>query len=54
MSSLLSELPKCEKIEKHKNDYLGYHDNDRHLDIFSTPQKLPHTTVDIPTKFHEV
>ena len=21
---------------------------------FSTPQKLPHTTVDIPTKFHEV
>ena len=21
--------------------------------IFSTPQKLPHTTVDIPTKFHE-
>ena len=22
--------------------------------IFSTPQKLPHTTVDIPIKFHEV
>ena len=22
--------------------------------IFSTPEKLPHTTVDIPTKFHEV
>jgi hypothetical protein len=22
--------------------------------IFSTSQKLPHTTVDIPTKFHEV
>ena len=22
--------------------------------IFSTPQKLPHTTVDIPTKLHEV
>jgi hypothetical protein len=22
--------------------------------IFSTPQKLPHTTVDIPTKFDEV
>jgi hypothetical protein len=21
---------------------------------FSNPQKLPHTTVDIPTKFHEV
>ena len=24
------------------------------LNLFSTPQKLPHTTVDIPTKFHEV
>jgi hypothetical protein len=23
------------------------------LNFFSTPQKLPHTTVDIPTKFHE-
>jgi hypothetical protein len=22
--------------------------------IFFNPQKLPHTTVDIPTKFHEV
>ena len=22
--------------------------------FFSTPQKVPHTTVDIPTKFHEV
>ena len=22
--------------------------------IISTPQKLPHSTVDIPTKFHEV
>jgi hypothetical protein len=22
--------------------------------IFSTPQKLPHITVDIPTKFHKV
>ena len=21
--------------------------------IYSTPQQLPHTTVDIPTKFHE-
>jgi hypothetical protein len=31
--------------------HLGYHGNGRH---FSTPQKLPHTTVDIPTKFHEV
>jgi hypothetical protein len=25
-----------------------------HFGFFSTPQKLPHTTVDIPTKFHEV
>jgi hypothetical protein len=24
------------------------------LNFFSTPQKLPHTMVDIPTKFHEV
>jgi hypothetical protein len=24
------------------------------LKKISTPQKLPHTTVDIPTKFHEV
>jgi hypothetical protein len=24
------------------------------LIFFSTIQKLPHTTVDIPTKFHEV
>jgi hypothetical protein len=24
------------------------------LKFFSTAQKLPHTTVDIPTKFHEV
>ena len=24
------------------------------LNFFNTPQKLPHTTVDIPTKFHEV
>ena len=24
------------------------------LIFFSTPQKLPHTMVDIPTKFHEV
>jgi hypothetical protein len=31
--------------------YLGYHGNGRHFDFFSTPQKLPHTTVDIPTKF---
>ena len=30
--------------------YLGYHGNRIHLD-FLTPQKLPHTTVDIPTKW---
>jgi hypothetical protein len=24
------------------------------LNFFSTPEKLPHTTVDIPIKFHEV
>ena len=24
------------------------------LNFFQPPQKLPHTTVDIPTKFHEV
>ena len=34
--------------------HLGYHGNDRHFEFCSTPQKLPHTTVDIPTKFHEV
>jgi len=32
---------------------LVYHGNGRHFDFFN-PQKLPHTTVDIPTKFHEV
>jgi hypothetical protein len=34
--------------------HLGYHGNGLHFEFFSTPQKLPHTTVDIPTKFHEV
>jgi hypothetical protein len=35
--------------------YLGYHGNGSHFEKkFNTPQKLPHTTVDIPTKFHEV
>jgi hypothetical protein len=24
------------------------------LNLFNSPQQLPHTTVDIPTKFHEV
>ena len=33
--------------------HLGYHGNDCHFE-FLQPQKLPHTTVDIPTKFHEV
>ena len=33
--------------------HLGYHGNGRHYE-FVQPQKLPHTTVDIPTKFHEV
>ena len=34
--------------------HLGYHGNGRHFEFFQPPQKLPHTTVDIPTKFHEV
>ena len=33
--------------------YLGYHGNGRHFEFFQPPQKLPHTTVDIPTKFDE-
>ena len=33
--------------------HLGYHGNSRHFDFFNT-QKLPHTMVDIPTKYHEV
>ena len=33
--------------------YLGYHGNGRHFEFFQ-PQKLPQTTVDISTKFHEV
>ena len=32
--------------------HLGYHGNGRHFECVQ-PQKLPHTTVDIPTKFHE-
>ena len=31
--------------------YLGYHGNGRHFELFQPPQKLPHTTVDIPTKW---
>ena len=34
--------------------HLSYHGNGRYFEFFSTPQKLSHTTVDIPTKFHEV
>jgi hypothetical protein len=34
--------------------YLRYHGNGRHFEFVQPPQKLPHTTVDIPTKFHEV
>jgi hypothetical protein len=30
------------------------HQNGHHFEFFSTLQNLPHTTVDIPTKFHEV
>jgi hypothetical protein len=37
-----------------KTLYLGYHGNCHHFEFFSTPKKLLHTTVDIPTKFHEV
>jgi hypothetical protein len=31
--------------------YLGYHGNCCHFEIVQPPQKLPHTTVDIPTKW---
>jgi hypothetical protein len=34
--------------------HLGYHGNGHHFFYFFNPQKLPHTTVDIPTKFQEV
>ena len=34
--------------------HLSYHGNGRHFYIFFNPQKLPHTTVDIPAKFYEV
>ena len=35
--------------------HLCYHGNGHQFEFFQTPpQKLPHTTVDIPTKFHEV
>ena len=31
-----------------------YHGNSHHFEFFSIAQKLPHTTVDILNKFHEV
>ena len=31
--------------------YLGYHGNGHHFEFVQPPQKLPHTTVDIPTKW---
>ena len=31
--------------------YVGYHGNGRHFEFVQPPQKLPHTTVDIPTKW---
>jgi hypothetical protein len=34
--------------------HLGYHGNGHHFEFFQPPQKRPHTTVDIPTKFHKV
>ena len=34
--------------------HLGYHGNDRHFEFVQPLQKLPNTTVDIPTKFDEV
>ena len=34
--------------------YLGYHDNGHHFEFFQTPQKLPHTTVNIPTVDHNM
>ena len=37
-----------------KKMHLGYHGNGRHLEFVQPPQKVPHTTVNIPTKFYEV
>ena len=44
----------CEVQSEFNILQLGYHGNGRHFEFFLTPQKLPHTTVDIPTKGHEV
>jgi hypothetical protein len=34
--------------------HLGYHGNGRQFEFVQPSKNLPHTTVDIPTKFHEV
>ena len=34
--------------------HLGYHGNGRHFEFCSTHLKLPHTMVDIPTKFQGI
>jgi hypothetical protein len=36
--------------------YYSYYSSSifRHFEFFFNPQKLPHTTVDIPTNLHEV
>ena len=36
-----------------KKMHLGYHGNGRYFEFFN-PKKLPPTTMDIPTKFHEI
>ena len=38
----------------HFENFKNKEHNGRHFEFFSTPQRLPHTTVDIPTKFDEV
>ena len=43
----------CEVWSEFNILHLGFHGNSRHSDFFNT-QKLPHTMVDIPTKYHEV
>jgi hypothetical protein len=43
----------CEVWSEFNILHLGYHGKSRHSDFFNT-QKLPHTMVDIPTKYHEV
>jgi hypothetical protein len=43
----------CEVWSEFNILHLGFHGNSRHSDFFNT-QKLPHTMMDIPTKYHEV